>query len=172
MARWAVKDSDTLISAHQIEWIYLHAACALFLKIHCLLGADIWFQIKAFSKIVCFFFFFQPLPVTSSNNSHCSKHSLIHWIQGSTLDSSFRAIHYHDWSDFSRMTAKWKPQEEGRINFGVIPQISLHFRVIKASSYKPGNTNRAVAGTLQQCKLQALWLTQIYGGTPLPSNPQ
>lgn len=118
------------------------------------------------------FFFFQPLPVTSSNNSHCSKHSLIHWIQGSTLDSSFRAIHYHDWSDFSRMTAKWKPQEEGRINFGVIPQISLHFRVIKASSYKPGNTNRAVAGTLQQCKLQALWLTQIYGGTPLPSNPQ
>lgn len=60
----------------------------------------------------------------------------------------------------------------GRINFGVIPQISLHFRVIKSSSYKPGNANRAAAGTLQQCKLQALWLIQIYGGTHLPSNSQ
>lgn len=60
----------------------------------------------------------------------------------------------------------------GMFNFGVIPQISLHFRVIKSSSYKPGNANRAAAGTLQQCKLQALWLIQIYGGTHLPSNSQ
>lgn len=31
MARWAAKGSDTLISAHQIEYIYVHADCALLL---------------------------------------------------------------------------------------------------------------------------------------------
>lgn len=62
-------------------------------------------------------------------------------------------------------------QEEGGLIL-VWYHKSVYFRVIKSSSYKPGNTNRAAAGTLQQCKLQALWLTEIYGGTHLPSNPQ
>lgn len=101
-ARWAVKGSDTLISAHQIEYIYVHPDCALLLKLHSLLGAQISnFRSKPSQG---YFFFFKLLPVTPSRHPRSFLHPLIQRLQGGTSDSSFNTVDHRDWWDFSKKT--------------------------------------------------------------------